>query len=237
MEAKVSLTRLQQPATWRYPEPDKSSPSPHPPFLKIHLNIIFPSRPGSSKWFFPSDFPTKILYAPFLFPIPATCTAHLILLELITQIMLGEECGSISSSLFSFLKSVATSSLLGQHPILKHPQPTFLPQCERQVFTPMQNSMQNFVTVFINLYIFEEQTRRQKILHRMIASVPCLQSALNFFLNRILIFRVVPKYWTASPIQRTCNFVLHSDFETWRHDHVLSLISISFYSSVLISDY
>jgi len=31
-------------------------------FLKIHLNIILPSMPRSSKWFFPSGFPTKPLY-------------------------------------------------------------------------------------------------------------------------------------------------------------------------------
>jgi hypothetical protein len=31
------------------------------------------------------------------------------------------------------------------------------------------------------------QTGRQKILHQMIASIPWLRSALNFFLNRILI--------------------------------------------------
>jgi hypothetical protein len=27
-----------------------------------------------------------------------------------------------------------------QHPILKHPQPTFLHQCERPSFTPIQNT-------------------------------------------------------------------------------------------------
>jgi hypothetical protein len=26
-----------------------------------------------------------------------------------------------------------------QHPILKHPQPAFLPQCQRPGFTPIQN--------------------------------------------------------------------------------------------------
>jgi len=30
-----------------------------------------------------------------------------------------------------------------QHPILEHPQPTFLPQCERPSFTPIQNNMLN----------------------------------------------------------------------------------------------
>ena len=52
-------------------------------FLKINLNIILPSTPGSSKWFFPSGFLTKTLHTPLLFPIRATCPVHLILLELI----------------------------------------------------------------------------------------------------------------------------------------------------------
>jgi len=37
-------------------------------FRKIHLNIILPSTPGSSKWFFLSGFPTKTLYTPLLSP-------------------------------------------------------------------------------------------------------------------------------------------------------------------------
>jgi hypothetical protein len=33
-------------------------------------------------------------------------------------------------------------------------------------------------SVYLNLYIFGQQTERQKILHRMMASIPRLQSAL-----------------------------------------------------------
>jgi hypothetical protein len=31
-----------------------------------------------------------------------------------------------------------------QHPILKHPQPTFLPHCQRPSFTPIQSNRQNY---------------------------------------------------------------------------------------------
>ena len=54
---------------------------------------------------------------------------------------------------------------LSQHPIFVHPQPTFLPQCDRPSFTPIQNSMQNYSPTHFNLYILGHHTGRQKILH------------------------------------------------------------------------
>ena len=55
---------------------------------------------------------------------------------LITLIIFVEDYISSSSSLCSLLQFPVTSSLLGpkylpQHPILKHPQHLFLPDCER----------------------------------------------------------------------------------------------------------
>jgi hypothetical protein len=38
-----------------------------------------------------------------------------------------------------------------QHLILTHPQPTFLPQCERPSFTPIQNNRQNYIFVYLNV--------------------------------------------------------------------------------------
>jgi len=56
--------------------------------------------------------------------------------------------------------------LLFQHPILKHPLPTFLPQCEAQSFTPIQNNRQNYSSIYFNLYIFGKQITRQNSLQK-----------------------------------------------------------------------
>jgi len=92
---------------------------PHPTSWEIHLNIILPSTPGPSKCFFTSGSPTKTLYTPLLFHVLATCPAHLILLDFITRIILGEEHRSLSSSLYSFFfRSTVTLSVLGPNILL-----------------------------------------------------------------------------------------------------------------------
>ena len=112
MEPVGSLPHYSQvSATCPYPEPVRSSPSPTPHCLKIHLNFILTSTPPSGS--FPSGFPTKTLYTSLLSPTRATYPAHLILLDFITQIIFGEEY-RLSSSLCSFLHSPVTSSFLGQ---------------------------------------------------------------------------------------------------------------------------
>ena len=118
MEPEGSLQHSQAPATCPYPEPNPSSPCPHPTswifilILYSHLCLGIPSG------LFHSGFPTKILYAPFLFPIRATCPVHFNVLDLVTQIIFGEQYRSVSSSLCNFLHSPVTPSLLGPNILL-----------------------------------------------------------------------------------------------------------------------
>ena len=82
-------------------------------FFKIYFNIIFLSKPDLPSGLPPSGHLTKTLYTFLPSPIRATCHAPLILLDLITRIIFGEQSLSISSSLCSFLHSPVTTPLLG----------------------------------------------------------------------------------------------------------------------------
>ena len=81
----------------------------------------------------------------------------IILLDLITRIILEDDNRSYSSLLRNLLHYLVTSSLLGpniftKHPVLGQPVPTFLPQCERPIFTPIRNRSQNCSCVYLDLY-------------------------------------------------------------------------------------
>ena len=71
------------------PVPILSQPNPvHTPtshFLKIHLNIIFLSMPGSPRWSLSFRFPHQNPVYASLRPIRATCLAHLILLDFMSR--------------------------------------------------------------------------------------------------------------------------------------------------------
>ena len=82
-------------------------------FTKIHLNIILPYLPGSSL-----RFPYQNPVYSFPLPISSTCLAYLILLDLITRTILGEEYRLLSTSICSSPHSPVTSSLLSSNILL-----------------------------------------------------------------------------------------------------------------------
>jgi hypothetical protein len=91
--------------------------------------------------------------------IRAAYPAHLILLDWITRKILDEEYRSLSSPFCSFSPLPCylfplTPRYSPQHPILKHSQPTFLPQSARPSFTPRHNDEKIYSSVYLNLYIF-----------------------------------------------------------------------------------
>jgi hypothetical protein len=61
MDSESSEWCWQESATGPYPEPAESSPHPHT-VISSHLRLCLPN------YFFPSDFPTKILYKFLIFP-------------------------------------------------------------------------------------------------------------------------------------------------------------------------
>jgi hypothetical protein len=85
MESEGSLPRQQNPATWPYPERDKSNPRGHT-FLETNFNIILPTVSTSSKW-----SPLFGLKICMHFSILYTCPIHIYPFSFITLIVFGEE--------------------------------------------------------------------------------------------------------------------------------------------------
>ena len=134
------------------------NPAHAPPshFLMIHLNIIIPSTPGSTECSLSLRFPHQNpAYASSL---PNTCyvprPSHFSPYNHPNNIVWGVQ---IIKLLFMKLSSLPCylvplrPKYSPQQPILKHPQPTFLPHCERPSFTPIQSNRQNYSSVCLNL--------------------------------------------------------------------------------------
>ena len=90
---------------------------PHPTSWRFILILSSHLRLGLPSGLFPSVFPHQNPVYVCLFPIRATCPAHLIL-DLITRTILSEEYRSLSFSLCNFLHSPINSSLLGPNILL-----------------------------------------------------------------------------------------------------------------------
>jgi hypothetical protein len=97
--------------------PVHTTPPPPFHFLKIHFDIILPFMPGSPKWSPSLRSPYQNPFCICTLPIRATCPAHLIIFDLITQTMFGDQYTALSSSL---------SSRRLLHTVIKHSVSFFL---------------------------------------------------------------------------------------------------------------
>jgi len=125
---------------------------PHPTSFRSSLILSSHLHLGLPSGLFPLGYPTKTLYTPLLSPILATCPAHLILLDFITQIIFGQQYGSLSSSLHSFLHSPITSFPLDPNILLST---LFL----------------NTLSLFSSLHVSDQVSQPYKTLHKNYHSV------------------------------------------------------------------
>ena len=126
------------------------------PFSEIHFNIELPSKPTSSKWTtslrFHNQNPVSTSSVSHTRHMP--CSSHSSWFYHTNKIRRAIKIIKFLAMYFSpFLCSVARLRP-NKHPILEHPHPAFLPQCERLSFTSMQNNRQNYSSVYLKLHIF-----------------------------------------------------------------------------------
>ena len=159
-------------------------------YIMIQSNTILPSMSMCSKLSLSLRSPIETLYTTLLSPIRATCPAHLIILDLITRIIFSVGYKSLSSSLRSLILSPVTSSLLSQNsfspPYYRTPSTYVSHSSWETKLHTVRNATQNYISLYLDLYVSGEQTGKQKILHRMFANISWFQSALKFSMNGIL---------------------------------------------------
>jgi len=217
MEPECSLPHSQVPATSSYPEPARSSPYPTSHFLKIHLNSILPSKPGSPKWYLSLRFthqnPVRASPLPYTRYMPRLSHSsrfyhpnNIIWAVRITKLLIVQ-----FSPLPYYLVPLRPKYSL-QHLILRYLQPTFLPQFERPSFTPVQNNRQLHLYTLSYNYMF----------HGSLAS---FKSHFLIFLFFNYIWEILNYLFYFSKFWRTSYQKLSAADFGWRVHHTKLLIS------------
>ena len=107
--------------------------------LSSHLHL------GLSSGLFPSGFPTRTLCTPIPSPYAphAPPISFLSILPPAQYWVRSEDLQDPHYVIFSIPCYIVPlrPKYSPQHPILKHPQPTFLPQCQRPSFTPTEDEV------------------------------------------------------------------------------------------------
>jgi hypothetical protein len=143
MEPEGSLPHSQVPFTCLHPQPAQSCSYPTSYFLKIRINIIIPSTPGSPQWSLALRFlHQNHLYAsllphPFHMPRPFHSSRFYHPHNSVWEVQTIKLLIMKFSQHLCYLVPLR-SKYSPQYPIPKRPQPTFLPQRQRPSFTPIQ---------------------------------------------------------------------------------------------------
>ena len=204
MEPEDSLTFSQVSATCPYPV---QSMPPHSTswisvlILSSHLGL------GLTSGVFPSGFHIKTLYRPRLSPIRATCPSHHVLLDFITRTILGEENRSLISSLFSFLQSPVSSSLLGPNILLSTLFTNTLSlrfslNVSDQVSNPYKTTGKIMVLYIIIFIVFDSKLEDKRFCTDWKQAFPHFNLRLISAWIEFWSIKIVPKYLNSSTLSK-----------------------------------
>jgi len=134
-------------------------------FLKIRLNVVLPSTPGSPKWSLSLRFPHQTLYTNHLSTILATCPAHHIFLYIMTHTIFGELYRSTISTSFCFYLP-CPPSISAPHIPLNNLLSNKLSLCSslnfRAQFSHSYKTTRKIIGLYISIFKFLERKVENK---------------------------------------------------------------------------
>ena len=180
--------------------------------------------PGSSKCSLSLRFPHQNLV--YNFPIHASCPAHIILFDLITWIMCGEQYRLLISSLYSFLHTPVTSSSLDSNILLNTLFSNTLSlrswvSVSDQVPHPYTTTSE-IIVLYILLFTFlDSKLEDKRFCTEWWEAFPEFNPLLISSWIDCDSLRLFPNFWNVPNFQGKyyqflcCYFILQSDLETW----------------------